>query len=60
MGDSTFKKKNLNFWCFVQLVTFTSKFNPSTSKSDQHLISPKNITPEPDIKLTRIKKMINN
>ena len=47
MGDSTFEKKNLNFWCFVQLVTFTSKFNPSTSKSDQHLISPQNITPEP-------------
>ena len=29
-------------------------------KSDQHLISPYNITPESHMKVTRIKKMITN
>ena len=34
--------------------------NPSTIKSDQLLISPHNITPESNIKVTRIKEMITN
>ena len=33
--------------------------NSLTFKSDQHLISPHNITPESYIKVTRIKEMIN-
>ena len=33
--------------------------NPLTPKSDQHLISPYNITPESHIKVKRIKEMIN-
>ena len=33
---------------------------PFTPKSDQHLISPYNITPESRIKATRIKEMITN
>ena len=32
--------------------------NPFTLKSDKHLISPYNITPESHIKVTRIKEMI--
>ena len=35
-------------------------FNPLTPKSDQHLISPDNITPESNIRVTRKKKMIIN
>ena len=35
-------------------------FNPLTPKSDQHLISPHNITPELHIKVLRIKEMITN
>ena len=34
--------------------------NPLTPKSDQLLISPYNITPESNIKATRIKEMTNN
>ena len=34
--------------------------NPLTPKSDQHLISPYNITPESNIKVMRIKEMITN
>ena len=34
--------------------------NPLISKSDQHLISPKNITSESNSKVTRIKEMITN
>ena len=33
--------------------------NPPMPKSDQHLISPNNITPESHIKVKRIKEMIN-
>ena len=33
--------------------------NPLTSKSDQYLISPYNITPESHIEVTRIEEMIN-
>ena len=32
--------------------------NPLTLKSDKHLISPFNITPESHIKVMRIKEMI--
>ena len=32
--------------------------NPLTPNSDQHLISPHNITPEAHIQVTRIKEMI--
>ena len=34
--------------------------NPLTPKSDQHLISPYNITPESDIRVMRKRKMIIN
>ena len=34
--------------------------NPLTLKSDQHLISPYNITPESRIKVMRINEMIIN
>ena len=34
--------------------------NPLTLKTDQHLISPYNFTPESHIKVMRIKEMINN
>ena len=39
---------------------FFFKINPLTLKSDQHLISPYNITPESRIKVTRKKEMIIN
>ena len=32
--------------------------NPLTPKSDWHLISPDNVTPESNIKVMRIKEMI--
>ena len=35
---------------------FFFKINPLTPKSDQHLISPYNITPESHIKVMRIKE----
>ena len=34
--------------------------NPWTPKSDQHLLSPYNITPESHLRVTRIKEMITN
>ena len=34
--------------------------NPLTLKTDQHLISPYNISPESHIKVMKIKKMITN
>ena len=34
-------------------------FNPLASKSDRHLISPYYITPESNMKVMRIEKMIN-
>ena len=36
------------------------EFNPLNPKSDQHQISPNNITPESHIKVMRIKEMITN
>ena len=41
-------------------VTLVWLFNPLTLKSDQHLISPYNITPESRIKVMRINEMIIN
>ena len=35
-------------------------FDPLTSKSDWHQISPYNIIPESHVKVTRIKEMITN
>ena len=44
---------NLCLECYMKL-------DPWTSKSDQHLVSPYNITPESNMKVTRIKEMITN
>ena len=51
----------------AQLGIFTSLFlstfllfNPITPKSDWHLISPYNVSPDSHIKVTRIKEMITN
>ena len=51
----------------AQLGIFTSLllstfllFNPITLKSDWHLISPYNVSPDSHIKVTRIKEMITN
>ena len=41
-------------------VTSVWLFNPLTLKSDQHLISPYNITPKSPIKVMRVKEMIIN
>ena len=35
-------------------------FNPLILKSDQHLISPNNISPDSNIKIIGIKEMITN
>ena len=48
----------VNFIEKVKVCSFT--INPLTPKSDQHLISPYNITLESHIKVMRIKEMINN
>ena len=45
------------------LLLMNSTFDPFNSlnpKSDQHPISPYNITPESHIRVRRIKEMINN
>ena len=39
---------------------YSSFINPLTPKSDQHLISPYNITPDLHIKVTRIQEMVTN
>ena len=39
---------------------YSSFINPLTPKSDQHLISPYNITPDLHIKVTRIQEVITN
>ena len=36
------------------------RITPSTLKNDKHLISPYNIIPESNIKVTRIKEIITN
>ena len=41
-------------------VTSVWLFNPLTLKSDQHLISPYNITLKSPIKVMRVKEMITN
>ena len=47
-------------WTEGQGVTRYILFNPLTLRSDQHLISLQNITPESHIKVMRIKEMITN
>ena len=58
-----------NFRAFALLLTSTDPvpgvgylytFNPLNPKSDQHQISPHNITPELYVKVMRIKEMITN
>ena len=44
----------------MKWVLFSLSFNPLTSKGDQHLISPHNITPESHIKVMRIKEAITS
>ena len=44
---------NLCLECYMKL-------DPWTSKSDQHLVSPYDITPESHIKVMRIKEMITD
>ena len=48
--DSLLMWKEFEFVCGI---------NPLNPKSDQHLISPYNITPESHIKVMRIKDMVN-
>ena len=47
---------------YLQSLTFSSlpSFNPLNPKSDKHLISPYNISPESHVKVMRIKEMITN
>ena len=44
----------------LQYINERKNLNPLTTKSDQLQISPYNITPESNIKVTRIKEMITN
>ena len=44
----------------VTVVIFLAPINPLTPESDQHLISPYNITPESHMKVTRKKEMITS
>ena len=44
----------------LQYINERKNLNPLTPKSDQLQISPYNITPESNIKVIRIKEMINN
>ena len=44
----------------LQYINERKNLNPFTPKSDQLQISPFNITPESNIKVTRIKEMTNN
>ena len=46
--------------CINLCLEYYMKLDLWTSKSDQHLISPYNITPESHIKVMRIKEMITN
>ena len=47
-----------NYFTFVFSSFFLLLFNPLNPKSDQHLISPYNITPESQMKVMRIKLMV--
>ena len=47
-----------NYFTFVFSSLFLLFFNPLNPKSDQHLISPYNITPESQMKVMRIKLMV--
>ena len=52
-------KKNI-FFNHLSLNKPCNSLNPLIPESDQHLISPYNITPESNIKVMRIKEMITN
>ena len=41
-------KMGIVFW--LLLITFIDIINPLTARSDEHLISPHNITPEPQFR----------
>ena len=45
---------------YMSISSGNLRVNPSTPKSDKHLISPYNISPESLMKVTRIKEMIIN
>ena len=47
-----------NYFTFVLSSFFLLFFNPLNPKSDQHLISPYNITPESQMKVMRINLMV--
>ena len=47
-----------NYFTFVFSSLFLLFFNPLNPKSDQHLISPYNITPESQMKVLRKKLMV--
>ena len=52
-----------NFFFFARSQCVSARFaclNPSTPKSDWHLISPYNVNPESNIKVMRIKEVITN
>ena len=46
--------------CINLCLEYYMKLDPWTSKSDQHLVSPYNLTPESHIKVMRIKEMITD
>ena len=49
-----------HFFFFINAISVFNFNNLLTPKSDKHLISPNNITPELHIKVTRIKEMITH
>ena len=54
------KQRKISSWETNENSGLFHILNPLTPKSDQHLISPYNITPESNIKVTRVKQMITN
>ena len=56
-GDKAMGRHNLHSPILTVIILW---INPIATKSDQHLISPYNITLESLIEVTRIKQMITN
>ena len=54
------KQRKISSWETNKNSGLFHLLNPLTPKSDQHLISPYNITPESNIKVMRVKQMITN
>ena len=54
------KQRKISSWETNENSGLFHILNPLTPKSDQHLISPYNITPESNIKVMRVKQMITN